>query len=241
MGAEHLSTTNAGGIHTEKNLQSPLKSTDNRRRDSLTFGIESQRTTKPDITSTLFVPTSMGSLLFKLVCEQERLLTKNSENSIKILEQAGIPLLNCFIHKFPLHDGCPKNDSCTICSNKCVKCCTKGAVYRIFCVDCQRLITGDKGYIEGQNIPTYIGESSRPIRERISEHVNYFRNWRSESIMIQHWMQSHGTELKCPEFKFELVGSFSDPLRRQLSEAIHINEFGTLNNKHEFGVNELQR
>ena len=104
-----------------------------------------------------------------------------------------------------------------MCSNDCVKCSLKGAVYRAFCVKCQVLITGEKGYLEGCDIPTYIGETSRPVRERISEHVRNLRNWNRESVMIKHWMQAHGTDVNCPEFKFNIIGSFSDPLKRQLS------------------------
>ena len=62
-------------------------------------------------------------------------------------------------------------------------------MYRAYCVKCQVMVTGDNGYVEWLEIPTYIGETSRPIRERISEHVIRLGNW-----------------------------------RRQLTEAIHINE-----------------
>ena len=60
-------------------------------------------------------------------------------------------------------------------------------------------------------------------------------------MVIQHWMQHHGTDTRCPDFKFEIISAFKDPLRRQLTEAIYINEQGTINNKHEFGVNELNK
>ena len=157
---------------------------------------------KPDVSSTLFVPASRNSLLFKLICEKEYTVAKNMDWSVKVLEQPGIPLLNSFIHKFPISDGCPKGELCTLCSNDCKKCSIKGAIYRIFCVNCQVEITGDNGYAEGQNIPTYVGETSCPVRERISEHWKNLRNWNRESVMLQHWMKYHGTDTQYPDFKF---------------------------------------
>ena len=38
--------------------------------------------------------------------------------------------------------------------------------YCVYCVDCQKRITGDDGYVVNRNIPTYIGESSRSGYER---------------------------------------------------------------------------
>ena len=159
--------------------------------------------------------------------------------SVKILEQAGTPLLNKFIYKFPIVEGCPKGETCNLCENDTVGCSVKGSIYRIYCEDCQKSITGDRGFIDGMNIPTYVGETSRPARERASEHMKYLKGWSKESIILQHWMEQHSTEVSCPRFKFELIDAYSDALRRQLTEAIYIAEQGTLNNKHEFGVNEL--
>ena len=123
--------------------------------------------------------------------------------------------------------------------NDTVKCSTKGAIYRAYCVSCQVELTGDGGYVKGKFIPTYVGETSRPVRERVHEHLRNLKNWNSDSVILYHWMKHHGTEVTSPEFKFELIGSYNDPLRRQLTEAIEIKEQGTLNSKHEFGVNDL--
>ena len=52
-------------------------------------------------------------------------------------------------------------------------------------------------------------------------------------------MDSHGTETVSPVFTLEVVGAYSDPLRRQLMEALFIVDQGTLNGKNEFGVIEI--
>lgn len=58
-------------------------------------------------------------------------------------------------------------------------------------------------------------------------------------MILFHWMDCHGTDITCPEFKSEVVGSYTDALRRQLTEALLIPEQGTWNGKCEFGVNEI--
>ena len=87
-----------------------------------------------DVTTTMFVPASTDSLLFKLLNEKETQISKKFDWSVKMLEQAGVPLLNKFIYKFPILDGCPKGANCTLCDNDTLKCSTKGAIYRAFCV-----------------------------------------------------------------------------------------------------------
>ena len=48
-------------------------------------------------------------------------------------------------------------------------------------------------------------------------------------------MEHHGSSSACPTFKFRVIGSFKDPLRRQLLEAIKITYSGTLNKRNEYG------
>ena len=76
----------------------------------------------------------------------------------------------------------------------------------------------------------YIGESSRPLRERVSEHMDNLRGWRSDSFQIHHWMSEHATDTSPPEFTFRVLNSCNDALRRQLGEGIQILETGSLNN-----------
>ena len=87
----------------------------------------------------------------------------------------------------------------------------------------------------------YVGESSRPLRERVIEHFKNADGWNPCSFMIEHWLTSHGMEPKRPEFSFKIIEQYPDPLRRQLSEAIHIIDKGTLNRRMEFNRNILCR
>ena len=195
-----------------------------------------------NITITMFAPQSRNSNLFKIICEKERILSKKTSWTVKVLEQAGIPLINIFTNKFPIEDGCPKGLACLMCKNNTIGCSVKGSIYRAYCVDCQMKIVGHStSYVSGMNVPTYVGESSRPVRERAYEHLVSRTTWKENSMMLYHWMDCHGTDTMGPTFKFEVIGAYADPLRRQLTEAIMILDQGTLNSKCEFGLNELCR
>ena len=87
----------------------------------------------------------------------------------------------------------------------------------------------------------YVGETSRPIRERVLEHENNKLNWSKKSFQLAHRMEKHPTDLECPRFKFVVIGQYKDALRRQLGEALHIMDSGNLNRKMEFNQNEICR
>ena len=54
-------------------------------------------------------------------------------------------------------------------------------------------------------------------------------------------MEEHSLDIVCPEFKYEIIGQYGDPLRRQLGEALNILETGNLNRKMEYNGNEICR
>ena len=54
-------------------------------------------------------------------------------------------------------------------------------------------------------------------------------------------MESHHLDTVCPELKFEIVSQYNDPLRRQLSEALHILDTGSLNRRMEFNEKVICR
>ena len=88
---------------------------------------------------------------------------------------------------------------------------------------------------------TYIGETSRPARARLQEHLRKAHNLAPDSFMVQHWCSNHRSDRTQPKFKFKLEISCRDALSRQVSEAVLIDEVGTLNSKAEFGMNHLCR
>ena len=202
----------------------------------------------PRTTSTMFVPQSRDSLLFKMVSEREDLLKSEMTWGVKILEAPGSKLLNSFVTKFPMEEGCPRGKECCICENTGIKCCTKGVIYLATCVKCKQEgnVMMDGGYSghrlsDSASTPAYVGETSRPWRERVLEHQQGISRLKVDSVFVEHWMECHELDTECPKFKFQVISSYQDALRRQLCEAIHITEKGTLNRKNEYNNNHLCR
>ena len=166
---------------------------------------------------------------------------------MKVLEQSGVPLSLSFPTRFPLDVGCSKGTKCQICDNKGVKCAPSGVIYRARCKLCKErtLHAQMEGKIDNKETvktaDTHIGESSRPLRERVAEHMDNLWSWKEKSFQICHWMECHATDTSCPKFEFEILKCYSDPLRRQLFEALSIMDQGTLNRRLEFNTNEITR
>ena len=87
----------------------------------------------------------------------------------------------------------------------------------------------------------YIGETSRPWRERVHEHLQNLKNGSTKSFVLSHWMESHSSSLEPPKFKWEVIESFGDALRRQLGEGLLILQSGVLNKRVEFNNNLICR
>ena len=88
---------------------------------------------------------------------------------------------------------------------------------------------------------TYIGETSRVLRSRVSEHMNNLTQIKKESFGVLHWMLHHPLSPVPPCIKFKRVSSHKDALSRQLKEALLILREGTLNKRDEFSNNEVVR
>ena len=95
--------------------------------------------------------------------------------------------------------------------------------------------------VTSEEAMTYIGESARTLRQRAGEHWDKVRQWGVNSFIIRHWMMHHGTSIEPSRFRFKVIKSFSEPMGRQILEALLILEKGTLNLKLEFGANHLCR
>ena len=93
---------------------------------------------------------------------------------------------------------------------------------------------------DGEGI--YVGETSRSIYERTSEHHEKARSMDEGSFMVKHWFTSHPEEEEQPGFRFRVVGRFKDCLTRQLKEAVRMGHRpGNLNSKGEWGSCNIPR
>jgi len=101
--------------------------------------------------------------------------------------------------------------------------------------------TSTKSVQEHKLGSVYYGETSRPARMRAQEHFRNLENLKHDSVLLNHWIRAHYLQMEPPRYKFQNVKSFGDSLSRQISEAIHIEERGSMNRKSEYGHNHLTR
>ena len=89
----------------------------------------------------------------------------------------------------------------------------------------------------------YVGESSRSIQERASEHMGAARRGDSKSHMVRHQALEHKGEP--PDFHFKVVSYHRTALNRQIKEAVRIRRRGgatnILNSKSEFNRCQIPR
>ena len=89
----------------------------------------------------------------------------------------------------------------------------------------------------------YVGESSRSIQERASEHLGAARRKEETSHMSKHQIMEHGGAP--PEFVFKVISYHKTPLNRQIKEAIMIRRRGgateILNSRSEFNRCHIPR
>ena len=113
-------------------------------------------------------------------------------------------------------------------------------IYQGVCLSCPPLLDTE-GQVVTKSTSVYVGETSRPWRERVREHREGINEFDPKSVFLEHWMSKHGCDAVCPIIEFEILDTYSDPLRRQITEALYIMERGSLNRKTEFGFNDICR
>ena len=152
LAANYHSIEEGAGVHMgSKQLLSI-----NEEKDTLlvqTEGMNKIDTTVAKTTTTMFVPQSSNSQLFKLIREKEERCFGDLNWRVKVLEQPGTPLLTKFTARFPIREGCARGSLCQMCTGDSVKCTPKGVIYEGSCLTCKMNGNG--------TTHKYIGESSR--------------------------------------------------------------------------------
>ena len=97
-----------------------------------------------EVTTTLFVPATCDSELFKKILEKEETVGKDMDWGIKLIEKCGTPIASFFRQNTPIIMGCPFGSECKACSNNTIGCTPKGTVYRATCVECSTFSQPDE-------------------------------------------------------------------------------------------------
>ena len=82
---------------------------------------ESGNVVEKEITTTIFVPASKNSQLFKLIQEKEESLKGQLSWGVKVLEKGGISIASLLLKKFPMKSGCPLGEKCKACDGDGIK------------------------------------------------------------------------------------------------------------------------
>ena len=193
-------------------------------------------------TTTLTVPVTEGSILAKRLREVVARVQGPRGTSVRVVERPGPPLLSglALSNPFPMtvcpKPNCPLELSGTTCRGRCS---TESVVYKATCVLCEEEQEA-LGVPESQRIQyQYVGETSRTVRIRSGQHkADYLkcsREGRQASVEEDTWSsfmwdhrlaKHHNNTTMDPDrdFKFDILSSFKDPMTRQITEAVFINQ-----------------
>ena len=185
-------------------------------------------------TSIMYVPSSKGGRLLKMLAKAEPRIAKLTGYQVKYIEKPG-KRLSKFFSKEKSENVCHRPD-CGVCINSDRKkpsmCQVKGVVYSGVCLIC------DEKFRSGQtesHSGVYIGETSRTLKERVTEHRGGYKRMESSNFMFKHWSNTHGDCQAPPEFQFSVIKKHPDPMGRLIHESIKISDIATLNSKSEWG------
>ena len=177
----------------------------------------------------LFVDATPNGELAK-ECQQ---ILKESELKIKTVERAGRSLKESLVKSDPFKTKTCKESDCQVCKmNPKANCKVRDVVYEMSCLGSEE---------DGPCRETYIGESARSLKERINEHIDKYEKKDKSSVLYKHMQEKHG-ERKQQITVQVLTACPGDPMLRQVSEAVYIQELSpTLNSKEEWGNTNIPR
>ena len=164
----------------------------------------------------LFVDCAPSSELAK----QYRRTLKKHGLRIRVVEKSGRMLKSIMSRSDPFASKHCGHDKCAVCATSAIGCKIRDAVYQISCDMCGE---------------SYIGETSRSVGERFSEHYKSYESNKDSSVFVQHVEEMHGGTIQ--PLRLDLLARCpGDTMKRQVAEAVYINhERLSLNAKEEFG------
>ena len=155
-------------------------------------------------TTVMFIPSTRGRLLRRLM--QEREMAKITRFRVKMQEAEGIQrkLARLFSTDLARGEPCGREDCHTSKANSGRPNCKQASIlYESKCDKCNHDKTGNSSlqeedhHLEGLEesrkkdlrVRVYIGEWSRPLYERIKEHISDAKGFQEGSQIENHWMQ----------------------------------------------------
>ncbi len=171
----------------------------------------------------IFVRRSPEGALASALRRKEEEINKTLKKKVKVIERNGPQLQRLLVRSDPWSGGdCGRTD-CVVCQvegDNRVDCRVTNCTYRTSCKLCEQ---------EGSR-SSYIGETSRSVKERMGEHAGDARKDDEGSHIAAHLRERHHrewTELGEEKegwnhFKVEVLKTHTTSFRRQLHEAVMI-------------------
>ena len=224
-------TSNVDNMHWRRDLRGVWRGNSMNQKPVLETGYS----------SVVVVPNTPGARLAHKFIRCEDRLAKITKYNVKVIEQSGIQLIRLFPRvmspsscHWPLCPVCTMNES-----KGGSKCRSSNVVYEAKCTECVE--DHENGLISKDDIGIYIGETSRTLVERATEHIKAADDLDVKSFIMKHWASKHGLMETRPRVQFSVIKQCKDALSRQVSEALFIESRSNLNSRAEWGRNTISR
>ena len=204
---------------------------------------------KPElrVSSVLFVEQSKGGSLAQSVMNTVRRLSPMLGFTIKVVENAGSSLGSVLSNKNPWAGqvcGRPKCPPCAQGEEVVEDCKATNVLYESVCKDCNPGKKPNKNsslHDDRAEASIYVGETSRSLSCRSTEHQRDYKTKKEDSHMVKHWITTHQGQEK-PKFIQRVVNTYKSALERQVGEAVRIQLRGnTLNSLCGFNRSKVTR
>ena len=112
-------------------------------------------------------------------------------------------------------------------------------MYQGICKECEEEMKEGERTIDDVGI--YVGERSRTLAERASEHVNGALTLDVNNFITKHWALKYRGLKSPPRIRVQPIRTFRDALSRLVSESVWIEARGNMNSKGELRCNKVSR
>ena len=252
QGDNQLYQDNPGGRKRRRDEELAMK----RKGGNLEEGQDKKKQRTIGTTTVFFVDSTKGGILAKRLRAEEDRLAGLTGFRVKIVESGGSQLRQVLPNTNPwagMKCGRSKCWTCAQNDETAINCFKRNVLYESQCMWCnppettgeeagkEKRKSKDKNKKKLEEKAVYVGETSRSLFERTSEHFKDAMKRKPDSHIRKHWDEAHpGKEM--PPFTFKIVQSFQDCLTRQVSEAVRIGLRGeVLNSKSEFSRCSIAR
>ena len=169
-----------------------------------------------EFSSVIFVPSTPGSMLAKILQKQESENNQGRTHRIRIVEKSGVSVRDFLAKNYPWGvRKCDQEDcfQCSTCPDPKFSCRKPGIGYTITCLLCSSW---------GVNA-VYQGESSKNAYARGKKHLEELRAALRTNGMVIH-NSTHHDSVTENNFMMRVVRCFSKPLDRQIDESVRIKD-----------------